>query len=68
VEEAIYTRPRWVAPGAERTTLVFAQTAAGRYLLVVIAEGLDGRDYIVTARDLTANEKRVFRAKGRSQP
>jgi hypothetical protein len=47
---------------------VFAHTAAGRYLLVVLAEGLDGRDDIVIARDLTANEKCVFRAKGRSQP
>ena len=42
-----------------------AQTAAGRYLLVVVAEGLDGRDFIVTARDMTDNEKRTFRAKGR---
>jgi len=65
VEEAIYTRPRWVAAGTGETRLVFAQTAAGRYLLVVVAEGLDGRDFIVTARDMTDNEKRTFRAKGR---
>lgn len=37
----------------------------GRYRLVVVTEGADGRDFIITARDMTANEKRMFRAKGR---
>jgi hypothetical protein len=43
VEDAIYSRPRWVASGREGTRLVFAQTGAGRCLLVVLAEALDGR-------------------------
>ncbi len=65
VEETIYTRPRWVAAGSDETRLIFGQTSAGRYLFVVVAEGVDGRDFIVTARDMTDNEKRTFRAKGR---
>jgi hypothetical protein len=65
VEETIYTRPRWVAVGLDETRLVFGQTGAGRYLLVVVADGADGRDFILTARDMTDNEKRTFRAKGR---
>jgi len=65
VQEALYTRPRWIAPGRNGTTLVFAMTDAGRYLLVVIAPALDGGVYIVTARDLTDSERRTFRRKGR---
>lgn len=61
VEEAVYVRPRLVAPGATGTTLVYCTTSAGRHLLVVLAEALDGRDYVVTARDMTNNEKRAFR-------
>jgi len=49
----------------DRRIGVRPDSAAGRYLLVVVAEGLDGRDFIVTARGMTDNEKRTFRAKGR---
>jgi len=31
---------------------------------VVVTEAADGRDYIITARDMTTTEKRTFRAKG----
>ena len=65
VQEALYTRPRWIAPGRSATTLVFAVTDAGRYLLVVIAPALDGGVYVITARDLTDSERRTFRRKGR---
>jgi uncharacterized protein len=61
VEEALYARPRLVAGGREGTTLVFSTTAAGRHLLVVLAEAPDGRDFVVTARDMTSNEKQSFR-------
>jgi hypothetical protein len=53
-----------VATGSDDTRLIFGQTSAGRYLFVVVAEGVD-RDFVVTARDMTDNEKRTFRAKGR---
>ena len=65
VQQVLYTRPRWIAPGRGETTLVYAMTDAGRYLLVVIAPALDGGVYIVTARRLTDSERRTFRQKGR---
>jgi hypothetical protein len=33
--------------------------------LVVLAEALDGRDYVVTARDMSEAERQAFRRKGR---
>jgi len=65
VQQALYKRPRWIAPGRGGTTLVYASTDAGKHLLVVIAPALDGGVYVVTARDLTDSEKRTFRRKGR---
>lgn len=64
VEEVVNTWPQWEHPGAEDATLVYGQTAAGRYLLVVLAESADERWYIATARDLTRSEIRTFRQKG----
>lgn len=65
VEEAIYGRPRWVTRGKGGTTLVYARTLAGRYLLVVVAPASDGGIQVVTARDLTNTERSTFRRKGR---
>lgn len=65
IQEALYTRPRWITAGRSGTTLVYAMTDSGRYLLVVIAPALDGGVYIVTARDLNDSERRTFRRKGR---
>lgn len=65
VEDVVNTRPRWEHAGAEGSTLVYGRTAAGRYLLVVLAESADGRWYVATARDLTRTEMRTFRQKGR---
>jgi hypothetical protein len=31
----------------------------------VLADALDGRDYVVTARDMTDTERRAFTEKGR---
>src|SRR5262249_4827929 len=58
-------RFRWVDQGREGTRLVFAVTSSGRYLFVVVTQAADGRDFIVTARDMTNSEKRTFREKGR---
>ncbi|MCR1783159.1 hypothetical protein KVF89_11500 [Nocardioides carbamazepini] len=65
VEDAAYGRPRLVAPGRAGTRLVLGTSAAGRYLLVVLAEALDGADYCVTARDMTHGERRLFQRKAR---
>jgi hypothetical protein len=63
-EQALYTRPRLAVAGRENTTEVLGTTTAGRYLLIITTEATDGRDFIITARDMTTTEKRTFRAKG----
>src|SRR5699024_5591963 len=65
VEQVVNTRPRLVLPGRDDTEYVFGTTEAGRYLLVVLAEALDGRDYVATAREMNSSERRTFRRKGR---
>lgn len=44
--------------------MVLGTSNEGRHLLVVVAEAADGRDFVVTARDMTDSEKRLFREKG----
>ncbi len=65
VEDAVNGRPVLTLRGRNGTTEVYGTTAAGRALLVVLAPALDGRWYVVTARDMTSNERRAFRRKGR---
>jgi uncharacterized DUF497 family protein len=65
VEQVVNTRPRLVLAGREETEYVFGTTDAGRHLLVVLAEAIDGRDYVVSARDMSDAERRAFRRKGR---
>ena len=40
---------------------VLGQTAAGRYLFCVVIRFPDGNGYPVTAREMTASEKRRYR-------
>jgi hypothetical protein len=40
---------------------VLGQTAAGRHLFCVVIAFPDGKGYPVTARDMTAKEKRSYR-------
>jgi uncharacterized DUF497 family protein len=66
VEQAVNSRPRYEACGREDSTLLYcAWTEDGRALLVVLAEAVDGRWYVATARDMTDTERRTFRRKGR---
>lgn len=65
VEQVVNTRPRLVLRGRESTEYVFGTTTAGRHLMVVLAEAIDGRDFVVTARDMTGGERQTFRRKGR---
>ena len=65
VEQVVNTRPRLVLRGREGTEYLFGATDAGRHLLVVLAEALDGRSYVVTAREMTDAERQAFRRKGR---
>ncbi|MGH9067837.1 MAG: BrnT family toxin [Acidimicrobiales bacterium] len=65
VEQVVNTRPRLVLKGREGTEYLFGRTDAGRHLLVVLAESIDGRDYVVTAREMTDAERQTFRRRGR---
>lgn len=65
VEAVVATRPRWSSPGRGGTELVYGTTDAGRYLLVVLAMGADGRHFVVTARDMDVAERRLFTRRAR---
>ncbi len=65
VEQVVNTRPRLVLKGRGETEYLFGTTDAGQYLLVVLAEAVDGRSYVVTAREMTDAERQAFRRKGR---
>ncbi len=64
-EQVLYSQPRLTVSGRDGTTEVLGQTDAGRLLLVVVTEASDGRDFVITARDMTATEKRTFRERSR---
>lgn len=64
VHEVLQADPKLYRTGRDNTALVFGTTNPGRHLLVVLAEALDGRDYVVTARDMTPGEKKNFKHKG----
>ena len=52
-------------PQAAKTPPSCSATDEGRLLLVVLAEAIDGRWYVATAREMTDTERRAFRRKGR---
>jgi hypothetical protein len=64
VEQSTH-RPFYTMPGRDGTTLLFGQTHAGRYLLVVLARSGDGRWYVLTARSMTDSERRIFKKKAK---
>jgi uncharacterized DUF497 family protein len=47
--------------GANPVYYILGQTRAGRYLFCVVIRFPDGNGYPVTAREMTAKEKRRFR-------
>jgi uncharacterized protein len=64
VEEACFGKS-WVrrskSEGANPVYYVMGQSDAGRYLFCVVIAFPDGNGYPVTAREMTAKEKRRFR-------
>ena len=65
VEEACLLDKRHVRRGGEGLYKVFSQTAAGRYVLVVLVNLGEGNWKIVTARRMTDGERRLYiRAEG----
>lgn len=61
VEEACYSDRRHVRRGREGLYKVFSQARAGRYVLVVLAELGGGVWRVVTAREMTDRERRLYR-------
>lgn len=60
VEEACLSERRHVRKGREGLYKLFGQTASGRYVLVVLAN-LGGGDWkVVTAREMTDSERRLY--------
>jgi uncharacterized DUF497 family protein len=64
VEEVCFGQPlvlRGKSRGENPVYYVLGQTARGRYLFCVVIRFPDGVGYAVTARPMTAKEKRRFR-------
>ena len=60
VEESCLSDRRHVRRGREGLYKVFSQTASGRYILVVLVSLSKGSWKIVTAREMTASERRLY--------
>ena len=60
VEESCASDRRHVRKGREGLYKVFSQSVAGRYVLVVLVNLAGGNWKIVTAREMTANERRLY--------
>ena len=61
VEEACQSEERHVRRSKEGLYKVFSQTASGRYILVVLINHGNGIWKIVTARDMTDSERRLYK-------
>jgi uncharacterized DUF497 family protein len=64
VEEVCFRKPlvqRAKSEGANPVYYILGQTNAGRYLFCVVIRFPDGKGYPVTAREMTAKEKRRYR-------
>lgn len=64
VEEVCFGKPlilKAKSEGENPVYYVLGQTEAGRYLFCVIIQFPDGKDYPVTAREMTDKEKRRFK-------
>lgn len=60
VEEACLSEKRHVRRSREGLYKLFSQTGAGRYILVVLVNLGRGNWKIVTAREMTDNERRLY--------
>ena len=60
VEEACLSEKRHVRRSREGLYKLFGRTAAGRYVLVVLANLGRGSWKIITARQMTDNERRLY--------
>ena len=61
VEEACLSDKRHVRKGEEGLYKLFSQTDAGRYILVVLVNLGNGNWKVVTAREMTDSERRLYK-------
>ena len=61
VEEACLSEARHVRRSREGLYKLFSQTIAGRYILVVLVNLGRGTLKVVTAREMTDSERRLYR-------
>ena len=59
-EEACLSEERHVRRSREGLYKVFSQTASGRYLLIVLVNLESARWKIVTAREMTNSERKLY--------
>ncbi|MCE6994319.1 DUF4258 domain-containing protein [Saccharothrix sp. S26] len=64
VREAILERPYYRVKGGDGKFLIYGRTYSGRYLFVVAVDD-EGEAFVVTARDMTSDEKKTFQRKAR---
>lgn len=64
VEEACLSDERHIRRGREGLYKVFSQTAAGRYILVVLVNLGGGNWRVATAREMTESERRLYSKAG----
>lgn len=60
VEEACFSEKRHIRKGKEGLYKLFSQTIAGRYILVVLVNLGRGNWKVITAREMTNNEKQLY--------
>ena len=60
IEESCLADERHIRRGREGLYKVFSQTSSGRYILVVLADLGIGNWKIVTARQMTDSERRLY--------
>ena len=60
VEEACLSDKRHIRRSREGLYRLFSQTAAGRYILAVLVNLGGGNWKLVTAREMTGNERRLY--------
>ena len=60
-EEACLSEARHVRRSREGLYKIFSQTANGRYLLVVLVNPESNRWKIVTAREMTDSERKLYK-------
>lgn len=60
VEEACFSGKKQVRKSKEGLYKIFSRTVAGRYVLIVLANVADGIWKVVTARQMTDNERQLY--------